>query len=87
MVYYEEEEEEGAEKDAVGGAVSAFQACRELLGEDGCCPPSVDDIEVPKVLGDLVEALLGAVFLDSGEPGGQKGERRYSIIQELYIAH
>lgn len=24
------------------------------------------DVEVPKVLGDIVEALIGAVFLDSG---------------------
>ena len=27
----------------------------------------VEDIEVPKVLGDLVEALMGAIFIDSGE--------------------
>ena len=28
-------------------------------------PPREEEIEVPKVLGDVFEALIGAVFLDS----------------------
>ena len=29
-------------------------------------PPELDMLEVPKVLGDVFEALFGAIFLDSG---------------------
>ena len=29
-------------------------------------PPELDMVEVPKVLGDVFEALFGAIFLDSG---------------------
>ncbi len=36
----------------------------ELHNEETC--PVLEDVEVPKVLGDIVEALMGAVFIDSG---------------------
>ena len=29
-------------------------------------PPELKDVEVPKVLGDVFESLIGAVFIDSG---------------------
>jgi len=29
-------------------------------------PPEIKDVEVPKVLGDVFESLIGAVFIDSG---------------------
>lgn len=41
-----------------------FKANLELHNEETC--PVLEDVEVPKVLGDLVEAIMGAVFLDSG---------------------
>ena len=36
----------------------------DLINEEDC--PELEDIEVPKVLGDTVEAVMGAVFVDSG---------------------
>ncbi|XP_068243252.1 endoribonuclease Dicer-like isoform X2 [Palaemon carinicauda] len=36
---------------------------RELVTEDG--EDDVEEIEVPKCLGDLIEALIGAVYMDS----------------------
>ena len=36
----------------------------DLINEDDC--PELEDVEVPKVLGDTVEAAMGAVFVDSG---------------------
>ena len=36
----------------------------DLINEEDC--PELEDIEVPKVLGDTVEAAMGAVFVDSG---------------------
>ena len=29
-------------------------------------PPTLEEVEVPKILGDVFEALIGAVFVDSG---------------------
>ncbi len=37
----------------------------ELHSEEGC--PVLEDVEVPKVLGDVVESLMGAIYLDSGK--------------------
>ncbi len=45
----------------------------ELHSEEGC--PVLEDVEVPKVLGDIVESLMGAIYLDSGKtflPTGNK---------------
>ena len=36
----------------------------DLINEVDC--PELEDVEVPKVLGDTVEAAMGAVFVDSG---------------------
>ena len=36
----------------------------DLINEEDC--PELEDVEVPKVLGDTVEAAMGAVFVDSG---------------------
>ncbi|QQP35616.1 Uncharacterized protein FKW44_023891 [Caligus rogercresseyi] len=41
-----------------------FEMRCSLLSETEC--PILEDIDVPKALGDVVESLLGAVFLDSG---------------------
>ncbi|TRY74454.1 hypothetical protein TCAL_10094 [Tigriopus californicus] len=35
----------------------------DLLNENTC--PVLEDVEIPKVLGDVLEALLGAVYIDS----------------------
>ena len=40
-----------------------FEQNRLAFDEETC--PVLEDVEVPKVLGDLLEALAGAVFLDS----------------------
>jgi len=40
------------------------QASLDMINEVE--PPEVELVEVPKVLGDMLESLLGAVFLDSG---------------------
>lgn len=40
-----------------------FVKCK-LLSDFEC--PTVQEIDVPKVLGDLFESIAGAVFVDSG---------------------
>lgn len=35
-----------------------------LINEDEC--EEVEDVEVPKALGDIFESVAGAIFLDSG---------------------
>lgn len=37
-----------------------------ILNEDGPDKMMAEHVHIPKVLGDLFEALAGAVFLDSG---------------------
>ena len=43
---------------------NAYEHNMDLYNEDEC--PVFEQIEVPKALGDLVESLIGAIFLDSG---------------------
>ena len=43
--------------------ISAYDHNNERLNEEEC--PTFEQIEVPKALGDLVESLIGAIFLDS----------------------
>jgi len=46
------------------GEISAYDHNMERYNEDEC--PVFEQIEVPKALGDLVESLIVAIFLDSG---------------------
>ena len=55
-----EEEEVAAE----AGQGDVLLSNLELFNEEEC--PVLQDVEVPKVLGDLVESLIGAICLDSG---------------------
>ena len=42
---------------------NAYEHNMDLYNENEC--PVFEQIEVPKALGDLVESLIGAIFLDS----------------------
>ena len=54
---------ENEEENIANGEISAYDHNMELYNEDEC--PVKEHIEVPKALGDLVESLIGAIFLDS----------------------
>ena len=64
--------ESGRDIDNIFGLVNEDEAVCQVRGNISYLIPYVlciiqgELIEVPKVLGDLLESILGAVFLDSG---------------------
>jgi len=60
VTYVKTFEEENEKQDLA----KEFVENLELHNEETC--PVLEDVEVPKVLGDTVEAILGAVFIDTG---------------------
>ena len=64
--------ESGQDIDNVFGLVNEDEAVCQVRGNISChilyvlCIIQGELVEVPKVLGDLFESILGAVFLDSG---------------------
>ena len=54
---------ENEKENTTNSKTSAYDHNMERYNEDEC--PVFEQIEVPKALGDLVESLIGAIFLDS----------------------
>ena len=63
MIDHDSTLEDEKENTANGKISSAYDHNMERYNEDEC--PVFEQIEVPKALGDLVESLIGAIFLDS----------------------
>ncbi|KAF9961709.1 Dicer-like protein 1 [Mortierella alpina] len=51
---------------AIARAIVTVESKKEQAGEEGLTGEYWTDVSMPKVLGDLVESTLGAVFVDSG---------------------
>ncbi|KAF9989228.1 Dicer-like protein 1 [Mortierella antarctica] len=51
---------------AIARAIVAVESKKEAAGDEGLTGEYWTEVNMPKVLGDLVESTLGAVFVDSG---------------------
>jgi len=62
-----------------------------LIEEDECS--LTEYVDVPKVLGDLFESLIGAIYLDSGKSLAKVWEIIYSLMHKeigkkfIYVCH